>query len=535
MKRLFLIITTVVVLFSSVVSCIPAPIPMPAPVPTPTPTPAPVPEPVPEPLPTPVPQPTPALAPAPVPTPTPQEFEAISLEILPSEIVAGEIATIKADITNIGGTEGEYAATLLINGVEEATSEMVLDAGATQTISFEFVREAAGIYKVEIDGRSGTLVVQGLPQLQPEELGQIEYDIEQEFTLTNEGPGVASRVRLLVALIKTREPYQTVTSIVMSPDDYETIEDKYGNTFAQFEFVDMDVRDVATVKITYHVAIRRLSYTNNLGACEEGGRVPTKFLEPEQWIEADAEEIEALAKQITEAQSDSGDKARAIYDWVGDNIDYSGYCGDDRGALFALNNMAGDCSEFSDLLAALSRAVGIPVRAVEGITLEKPGSPVVHGWVEVYLGGIGWIPADPTWGRFAESRDKYFAKNSPYHVIVSKGRNLDILNGFHYWLYNYWWKGQETCVSVVQNWYVKTAMPPKPDGLLTSDDDYYRLWTTFYSWGANFNTLYDTYSEEGLTKNWDWFWIGSDDDDNKRVYFDRVGDKWRPRSIPSLE
>ncbi len=73
------------------------------------------------------------------------------------------------------------------------------------------------------------------------------------------------------------------------------------------------------------------------------------------------------------------------------------------------------------------------------------------------------------------------------------------------------------------------GMPPKPASLLASDTEYYYLYSAFENWGGEFNSLYDTYSEEGIIEGWDWFWIGNTDDESKRFYFDRVGDKWKPR------
>ena len=74
--------------------------------------------------------------------------------------------------------------------------------------------------------------------------------------------------------------------------------------------------------------------------------------------------------------------------------------------------------------------------------------------------------------------------------------------------------------------------PAKPISLLASDAEYYLIYTTFENWGFDFNTLYEKYSNEGIINNWAWFWIGSEEDENKRIYFDRVGDQWKPRTIP---
>ena len=290
------------------------------------------------------------------------------------------------------------------------------------------------------------------PTAGPEKLEEVKYDIEHEIILRNEGPGIASKVVLWVALITTQDPYQTLVSTNIRPDGYKTIEDEYGNTFAEFAFRGVDVDEEISAKITYHVAVSRLRY--HLEPCE--GQVPTRFLEPEKWVESDAEEIVALANQLTKDKLDACQKAIAIYNWIGDNIDYTGYCSEARGALFALHNRGGDCTEFTDLLIALCRAAGIPARFLVGVTPVNPSAAAEkHNWAEVYLAGTGWIPVDPTWGRFKELREQYFARMSPDHIIVSKGRNLNLLEGYHYFSYHYWWAEQKTEVSNVSSWDVQ--------------------------------------------------------------------------------
>lgn len=544
MKRLILpllILICFLIAFSSCSSQVPAttpsssPTPEPAPASATTPSPSPNPEPTPAPAPAPTPEPAPAPVPVSPPTPAQAEFEVSSLVISPLGVVAGEIAIVKADVANIGGMGGVYSVVLRVNGVVEGTKEIELPAGVTETVSFEFVRDIAGIYEIEIDGIGQSLTVQELATAQPEYLGQNEYTMEQQITLTNEGPNTASRITLTIALISTMAPYQIVTFVDIGQHGYETIVDEYGNKFAIFEFHDVDVGDTVRVGITYNALVNELRY--ELGPCSDSGGLPTKFLQPEQWMESDSIEVLELADYIAGDMADPCDKARAFYDWIGDNIAYSGHCTEDRGALFALHTGEGDCSEYAELYIALCRAAGVPARFIHGITPQAPGEGTtsLHGWAEVYLPGTGWVPVDPTWGRYKERREQYFAAITPDHMVVSKGRNLKTLEGeSHYFSYHYWWKGQRTYVSSDQKWYIQRVNVPKPESLLASDDDYQRLRAVFDTWGMDFNYLYDFYSEKGFANDWGSFWIGSDDDENRRVYFDRVGNQWKPRAIPNV-
>jgi len=81
-----------------------------------------------------------------------------------------------------------------------------------------------------------------------------------------------------------------------------------------------------------------------------------------------------------------------------------------------------------------------------------------------------------------------------------------------------------------------SGTPSKPDSLLASDAEYYLIYTVFEDWfgEGSFFITYNEYSQKGLASNWTELWIGSEEDESKRIYFDRVGDRWKPRAIPSI-
>jgi len=68
----------------------------------------------------------------------------------------------------------------------------------------------------------------------------------------------------------------------------------------------------------------------------------------------------------------------------------------------ALRNRQGVCQDYTHIMLALVRRVGIPCRYVSGYLFHKAGDHVrstegaTHAWVETYLPGIGWTGFDPT-------------------------------------------------------------------------------------------------------------------------------------------
>jgi len=99
------------------------------------------------------------LAVTPVSCAKPAEFEVGTLNISPSEAVSGETTTVTVDVTNIGGTEGTYTATLKVDGVEVETREVTVAAGAKETLTWRITEEAPGTHDVATDGLSGSFKV----------------------------------------------------------------------------------------------------------------------------------------------------------------------------------------------------------------------------------------------------------------------------------------------------------------------------------------------------------------------------------------
>jgi hypothetical protein len=99
--------------------------------------------------------------------PKPAAFTISSLSISPSSVVAGEKVTISIIATNTGDVDGNYTATLHINGVKEAEQSFTLAPGAARTISFDVVKENAGIYSFNLNGLISSFTITAAPTLEP--------------------------------------------------------------------------------------------------------------------------------------------------------------------------------------------------------------------------------------------------------------------------------------------------------------------------------------------------------------------------------
>jgi len=284
---------------------------------------------------------------------------------------------------------------------------------------------------------------------------QREYVVHQQVALVNEGAGQPEKQNIWIALIRSFPPYQDVSSIEISPNNFARVTDEYGNQYAEFDFSGEPAGITQTVNIDYRLAVNELSY--DLSICQ--GELPGEFTAPELHIESANPQITALASRLSQGKDTVCRQVRAFYDYIGAELTYTAN-GENWGAQAALGPMGADCTEYTDLLVALSRAQGIPARYFEGLLVLDEGTrglaQLEHAWPDVYLPGAGWAALDPTLGRKPADRETYFAHYTPDHIIVSMGVNPSVLRGSSYWTHLYW-PGDSTTIRVNGEWKIEPA------------------------------------------------------------------------------
>ena len=144
------------------------------------------------------------------------------------------------------------------------------------------------------------------------------------------------------------------------------------------------------------------------------------YRQPQKYWEADQPRLKDLAATLA--------GPRGIYNYVVENLIYDygrlNSTSTRLGAANALDNQnSALCLEFTDLFIALSRARGIPSRAVNGYAYTdnsnlRPLSlkqDVLHAWPEYYDETRElWRPVDPTWGNTTGGVD-YFEQTDLNH------------------------------------------------------------------------------------------------------------------------
>jgi transglutaminase-like putative cysteine protease len=262
------------------------------------------------------------------------------------------------------------------------------------------------------------------------------FEVTQSISLVNEGQTKPEKQHVWVALISDHSPYQKIQSREIQPANHVIVTDEYGNQYAEFDFKDLEPNQRADINISYELTTKQLTY--DLEDCH--GDLPDEYNQPELHIESNNPQIVSLVESLTTPNQTTCEQVKAFYDYIGNNLVYS-YNGEDWGAQAALGKMGADCTEYSSLLIALSRANGIPARYVEGLLFLDDNSTEArqeHAWVEVYFPGTGWVPIDPTLGRSSLTREQHFARYTPNHIAVTYGRNPSTLRGASYYSHLYW-------------------------------------------------------------------------------------------------
>ena len=101
------------------------------------------------------------------------------------------------------------------------------------------------------------------------------------------------------------------------------------------------------------------------------------------------------AKDLIKNKNTDLQKATALYNFVRDSIDYVYYENSRRYASSTLSRRGGNCCDQTNLLVAMCRAVGIPVRYVHGTGCQFQSGTYGHVWAQILIDNW-WFAADTT-------------------------------------------------------------------------------------------------------------------------------------------
>jgi hypothetical protein len=93
---------------------------------------------------------------------------------------------------------------------------------------------------------------------------------------------------------------------------------------------------------------------------------------------------------------------------------------------------------------------------------------------------------------------------------------------------------KQTATTSIETLISPVDIPRKPESLAATDAEYFLIYITYQNWGWDFANRYNSSSSKYLADKSTSWWIGSTDDDNKRLNFERTDSQWRIKSLPPL-
>ncbi len=282
------------------------------------------------------------------------------------------------------------------------------------------------------------------------------YSLDYVIRIKHEGGGEVTDISLTLPLLKTEEPFQSVELFLDHPIEKDWY-DEDGNQFVLLRIGALAGGETRTLTVHYEITATSFSFSPTLysfSAYDTLANEYLKYTRAEDWEESDAWEIQDKAWELTGEMDDPWQAALALYHFTGEQLVYSGYLPQSKGAHAAFISGEGDCTEFADLFVALCRARGIPARFLEGF-IYSPGATSrgeqTHDWAEILLPNGAWLQVDPTYGRYGEN---YFGASEGSHFLLTRGRNIEALGGYHFFYYHYWWEGGKPQLSSLDEVYL---------------------------------------------------------------------------------
>jgi len=259
--------------------------------------------------------------------------------------------------------------------------------------------------------------------MQKESLELLKFEIDSVYagslkhviTIVNRSP-IPISGELLVPLIRneTARHYVILHNMSSSQTLHKTfLNDSSGNKYLHWNNLTIGGMQAFSLELDYYVLSFSIHYLVNSSIVEnydKSSETYKKHVEPEELIESNNSTIISLAHNLTNNVDSWHEKAVRIYNFVYRHMHYEEQ-DEEKGALWALENGAGDCSEYSYLFVALCKAAGIPARIQAGFSFHRPRETLEDGhmWAEYYLENYGWIPVDVTWRLFDVIDDKHFS------------------------------------------------------------------------------------------------------------------------------
>ncbi|MBI2567359.1 MAG: UUP1 family membrane protein [Candidatus Schekmanbacteria bacterium] len=266
-----------------------------------------------------------------------------------------------------------------------------------------------------------TVLGYGLRLIVPEE----RYFVN--VTMSFEGTGEGVDVRVALPIETPRQ--HVVGEWVDSPGFLFQVAQQRGNRFGKWSHPKLG--GAASVVYTFSATARQERYViaDELTIPEAYPEDLLPDLEATELIQSTDPAVMAKLRELVPAgERRIGRTLRALFDFVKDGLKPLPFRGT-TDALTALRLGEASCGGKSRLLAALTRAAGIPTRLVGGILLEPGSKRTSHLWVEAWV-FAHWVPFDALNNHFSELPADYLVVYYGEEPLFTHTRDINFQYAF---------------------------------------------------------------------------------------------------------
>jgi len=269
---------------------------------------------------------------------------------------------------------------------------------------------------------------------------EVHMEFVRTLTLDANGGTITSYTVDLpkpVSIVDDGSYLQKVDRLTVSPP-YGMLLDN--GTYDTMVWEGEDLYGTFTLTMTIEVTQRIRAWELDEDSVLDRDDVPMYYQDnylDDQWkIIVNDPGIQALREDIVGNETNVYLIAKAIYDWIDENVDYHIWTGTD-GPLSSLETydvLKGDCDDQSILFCALARSAGVPAWLQLG-AVYSPGSGEMggHAWVQMFMptedGGTN-VTIDIV-------NDKFLVwMPNLYCEYTDTGDADDLYNAYHHVLYS---------------------------------------------------------------------------------------------------
>ncbi|HEY5691796.1 MAG TPA: transglutaminase domain-containing protein [Cyclobacteriaceae bacterium] len=258
-------------------------------------------------------------------------------------------------------------------------------------------------------------------------LGVIEGTDQFDFIYRVEFPELKSNANLWIPIAST-DDYQTIDIVEMKiPSDHKVLKDKeFNNNIMFLELQPAHSNKV--LEIAYRVNRKEK------GPQLEAKPANDKYLENNLLMPVGGRFTEIATEAVRGRDGSDLIKARALYDYVIDNMRYMKFGDFGRGdSNYACDVKTGNCTEFHSYFISLARSLGIPARFAVGASIpserNEGGIDGYHCWAEFYAEGKWWPIDISEANKYSALATYYFGHHPANRIEFSKGRDLQVVPG----------------------------------------------------------------------------------------------------------